>query len=121
VVAYKKNQMSTVASTAFSCKNHFDKTALISHAFPLFAPPSPVPGRFSDEIYRMLKNDYKKNNTSTDRGKGGGTNRARVTRGSRNPKHGKGKALHWAEKPAEARKIRKLIFAWALLPRAGIL
>jgi hypothetical protein len=35
--------------------------------------------------------DYKKNNMSTDREKGRGNKRARVTRGSRNPKHGKRK------------------------------
>jgi hypothetical protein len=33
--------------------------------------------------------DYKKNNMSTDREYGRGNKRARVTRGSRNPKHGK--------------------------------
>jgi hypothetical protein len=35
--------------------------------------------------------DYKKNNMSTDRENGRGNRRARVTRGSRNPKHGKRK------------------------------
>jgi hypothetical protein len=39
----------------------------------------------------LLKMDYKKNNISTDREKGRGNKRARVTRGSRNPKHGKRK------------------------------
>jgi hypothetical protein len=32
--------------------------------------------------------DYKKNNMSTDMKKGRGNKRAKVTRGSRNPKHG---------------------------------
>jgi hypothetical protein len=40
--------------------------------------------------------DSKKNNMSTDREKGRGNKRASVTRGSRNPKHGKRKALHCA-------------------------
>jgi hypothetical protein len=35
--------------------------------------------------------DYKKNNMSKDREKGRGNKRARLTRGSRNPKHGKRK------------------------------
>jgi hypothetical protein len=35
--------------------------------------------------------DYKKNNMSTDREKGRGTKRAKLTRVSRNPKHGKRK------------------------------
>jgi hypothetical protein len=45
--------------------------------------------------------DYKKNNTSTDRGKlGRGNKRAsRVTRGSRNPKHGKRKHCIVVHKP----------------------
>jgi hypothetical protein len=33
--------------------------------------------------------DYKKNQMSTDTEEGRGNKRARVTRGSRNPKHGK--------------------------------
>jgi hypothetical protein len=36
---------------------------------------------------------YKKNKISTERESGRGNKRARVTRGSRNPKHGKRKAL----------------------------
>jgi hypothetical protein len=40
---------------------------------------------------------YKKNQMSTDRESGRGNKmRARVTRGSRNPKHNKRKALHCA-------------------------
>jgi hypothetical protein len=39
----------------------------------------------------IIEMDYKKNNMSTDRGKGRGNKRARATRGSRNPRHGKGK------------------------------
>jgi hypothetical protein len=35
--------------------------------------------------------DYKRNNMSTDREKGTGNKRARKTRGSRDPKHGKRK------------------------------
>jgi hypothetical protein len=35
--------------------------------------------------------DYRNNNMSTNREKGRGNKRARVTRGSRNPKHGKRK------------------------------
>jgi hypothetical protein len=35
--------------------------------------------------------DYKENKMSTDRKNGRGNNRERVTRGSRNPKHGKRK------------------------------
>jgi hypothetical protein len=38
-----------------------------------------------------VKMDYKKNNVSTDRENGRGNKRARVTRGSWNPKHGKRK------------------------------
>jgi hypothetical protein len=42
--------------------------------------------------------DDKKNNMRTDTEKGRGNTRARVTRGSRNPKHGKRKAaLHCAQ------------------------
>jgi hypothetical protein len=37
------------------------------------------------------KHGYKKNKMSTDREKGRGNIRARVARGSRNPKHGKRK------------------------------
>jgi hypothetical protein len=44
-----------------------------------------------------LETGYKKNKMSTDREKGTGNKRARVTRGSRNPKHGKRKALHCAQ------------------------
>jgi hypothetical protein len=39
---------------------------------------------------------YKKNQMSTDRESGRGNKRARVTRGSRNAKHSKKKALHCA-------------------------
>jgi hypothetical protein len=39
---------------------------------------------------------YKKNQMSTDRESGRGNKMARVTRGSRNPKHSKRKALHCA-------------------------
>jgi hypothetical protein len=39
----------------------------------------------------MVIMDYKKNNMSTDRENGTGNNRARVIRGSRNPKHVKRK------------------------------
>jgi hypothetical protein len=39
---------------------------------------------------------YKKNKVSTDMENGRGNKRARETRGSRNPKHGKRKALHCA-------------------------
>jgi hypothetical protein len=35
--------------------------------------------------------DYKNNNMSTDREKGRGNKKGRVTRGPRNPKHGKRK------------------------------
>jgi hypothetical protein len=40
---------------------------------------------------------YKKNEMSTDMESGRGNKRARVTTGSRNPKHGKRKALHCAQ------------------------
>jgi hypothetical protein len=40
---------------------------------------------------------YKKNKKSTDMENGRGNKRERVTRGSRNPKHGKRKALHCAQ------------------------
>jgi hypothetical protein len=40
-------------------------------------------------IYGLM--DYKKNNMSTNRGKWRGNKRARVTRGSRDPKHSKRK------------------------------
>jgi hypothetical protein len=39
----------------------------------------------------MEKKDYKKNKMSTDREIGRGNKRARVTRGSRNPRYGKRK------------------------------
>jgi hypothetical protein len=38
-----------------------------------------------------MTKDYKKNNMSTDREKGRGNTRARVRRGSGNPKHGERK------------------------------
>jgi hypothetical protein len=44
--------------------------------------------------------DYKKNNMSTDRENGRGKKRARVTRGSRNPKHGKMKHCYIVHKPS---------------------
>jgi hypothetical protein len=44
----------------------------------------------------QVKIGYKKNKMSTDRERGRGNKRARVTSGSRNPKHGKKKALHCA-------------------------
>jgi hypothetical protein len=40
---------------------------------------------------------YKKDKMSTDRDNGRGNKRTRVTRGSRNPKHGKRKAIHSAQ------------------------
>ena len=51
--------------------------------------------------------DYKKNKMSTDRESGRGNKRARVTRGSRNPKHGKRKELHCAQNLAD--KLSKLL------------
>jgi hypothetical protein len=49
---------------------------------------------------------YKKNQMSTDRESGRGNKRARVTRGSRNPKHDKRKAQHCAQ--TKQIKLRKL-------------
>jgi hypothetical protein len=43
--------------------------------------------------------DYKKKNMSTHKESGRGNKRARVTRGSRNPKHGKRK-LYNVHKPS---------------------
>jgi hypothetical protein len=49
----------------------------------------------------ILKYDYKKNKMRTDRESGRGNKRARVTRGSRNPNHGKRK--HYiARKPSKS-------------------
>jgi hypothetical protein len=47
------------------------------------------------------------NKMSTDREQGRGNKRARVTRGSRNPKHGKREALHCAQ--SQQMKLRKLL------------
>jgi hypothetical protein len=44
---------------------------------------------YHDALFELF--DYKKNNMSTDMEKGRGKKRARVTRGSRNPKHDKRK------------------------------
>jgi hypothetical protein len=46
--------------------------------------------------------DYKKNNMSTDRGKGMGNRRTRVTRGLWNPKHGKRKHYYIVHKPTRS-------------------
>jgi hypothetical protein len=49
--------------------------------------------RRKEKIYIV----YKKNEMSTDMESGRGNKRARVTRGSRNPKHSKRKALPCAQ------------------------
>jgi hypothetical protein len=46
--------------------------------------------------------DCKKKNMSTDREEGRGNKRARVTRGSRNPKHGKRRHYN-AHKPSKSK------------------
>jgi hypothetical protein len=48
-------------------------------------------------FYKKKQGDYKKNNMSAHREKGRGNKRARVTRGSRNPKNGKKETLHCAQ------------------------
>jgi hypothetical protein len=48
-------------------------------------------GWWSPLLFLVTMIDYMKNNVSTDMVKGRGNKRAIVTRGSRNPKHGKRK------------------------------
>jgi hypothetical protein len=52
---------------------------------------------YSSMKYPEVDLGYKKKKMSTDRESGRGNKRARVTRGSRNPKHGKKKALDYAQ------------------------
>jgi hypothetical protein len=62
--------------------------------------------------------DYKDNNMSTDREKGRGNKRARLTRGSRNPRHGKRNGTAAANLKF---KISKFRLCWgSLMPKMWI-
>jgi hypothetical protein len=52
---------------------------------------------FFSSFCLVMESGYKKNKMSTDMESRRGNKRARVTRGSRNPKHGKRKGLHCAQ------------------------
>jgi hypothetical protein len=65
---------------------------------------------------RCEKIGYKKNKMSTDRESGKGNKRARVTRGSRNPKHGAVKTVQfwWTIKILDRMNSETLTMQWNL-------